>query len=298
MIFSVPLQSEKRFYVIESAINNFMGDNKLWQAVGELPYNQCDLFRFVKKNLVKLNGNSTVYCEPKTKIKRLKRDPNDDVLFSTDDYIQMARFTQSTVRVTSPIWNIDNPVREYGEELVGPNLYLPTYIIADIRRGHIGRPRPRIPDYIEDHLHNNMQFQTVEDWPDNPDQMGHLLAHSLGGSTTETYNFVPMTRLLNTGMGSQDPQLRSLWRSFERRIRSFLNDEHRLGRVEWRIFVIYDRQHPITYNRPISFSMHFSEYNHHTDTQASFDSDDITFSNQNSDPICEYAMNPHMSQFC
>jgi len=234
-----------------------------------------DLKAFFNGYLVDYGANSVEYCE-------MKKRGIDDVVANTfgalDDIIAYRR-QSNNVRVISGIWDpFENPVLEYGEAQLLGGINMASYLIARIESPHLrtSEERPPIPNSVRTHLRDNMGLI-------QGDEAGHILAHQLGGWTNETFNFIPMTRLLNRGTGS-------IWRLFENSIPNFLNREPQ-GHVDWRLAVIYDPTptNPQNLRRPIGVCVQYSE----TDDNGNVEPiDEICLSNDPTDTTCTPAWNP------
>lgn len=236
------------------------------------------LIAYFNDNLINYNGEDLKYC--KEHEKRQRRQSIDDVVnamtMSLDAIIE-TRSRRLDHRVVRPAWNDQTqPVQEYGEIRFG-NAYYPSYIVANIRHGHVSQARPRITDGVTNFLRNNMGLIS------GTDERGHLLAHSIGGPSNETFNFIPQTRLLNRGTGS-------IWRSFEDRIPRFLNDDQQ-EQVRWQLAVIYDTSNAISPYRPIGVCIQFDEIS--GNNRAVFESEEVCFSNDPNDTECMFAPNPY-----
>ncbi|KAG4066373.1 hypothetical protein HA402_000597 [Bradysia odoriphaga] len=239
-----------------------------------LSHAQAELTKYFNHYLTDFtHAPSRTYCNSGTKVPS-NNNGSRSYFTSTGDVIQMFR-SVSTTRRQHLKWDAHrNPVQEYGQQEIKPNIFAPLYIRADIRYTHLrsGHSRPTIPTTIYNHLHENMGYQQQPGNVEHQDMTGHLLPASLGGTSNETYNFIPMTQMLHRGPG------------FEHEVERFLN-RNRSGRVDWHMAVFYN-QNPISPYRPVGISINLRLYTNAADAQPSFSSYTYTLSNNPSSNLC------------
>lgn len=184
--------------------------------------------------------------------------------------------------------NPNNPVTSYGVLQIDDEQEVPLYIEADIRREHLQRyrDRPNFGDDVKKQMRLMGKLAT--------DDHGHLLAHSLGGSST-ALNIVPMARNVNRHLqysdGAQEMGIpRSFWRSNEDWIGRFLkNRDYSNGRVTWRLALQYAGDTVINPGgsgsfRPIRFTVQFTAYTDKSDPDSEYyRTHEISFFNDNDD---------------
>lgn len=243
-----------------------------------LSHGQAELTKYFNHYLIAFtHAPPRTYCNSGTKLP--SNNGTRSYLRSTGDVMQMFRSISTTQRHRLK-WDAHrNPVLEYGQQEIKPNVFAPLFIRADIRYTHLrgGRARPTIPTAIYNHLRENMGYQQQPENVDpvneyHQDVAGHLLPASLGGTSNGTYNFIPMTRMLHRGAG------------FEQEVGRFLN-RNRSGRADWQLAVFYN-QNSISPYRPVGISINFRLYTNASDAQPSFSSHSYALSNNPSSDVC------------
>lgn len=123
---------------------------------------------------------------------------------------------------------------------------VPVYIAANLTLWTMqpSSQRGPFPPYVNDYL-NQCGIRRGN----NPDDGGHLVAYTLGGSDTPT-NLVPMARDLNRRQG--------IWYRHEEEVRNFLR-AHSHGLVTWEVIVHYSISSQEPY-RPVAFTLRYTTY--------------------------------------
>lgn len=212
--------------------------------------------------------------------------------FTVDDYIEMKHqpFHNPPVIISRPVGEPRNAIIEYGVLDMGNGVTLPSYIIADIRERHTHPGRRGSTQAIRQHLVQNMNFQ-------NRDEIGHLLAHILGGPTT-VYNVIPQTAVFNRGAGSTDQDIKSAWYTLETDIKKFLR-EHRNGKCLFKLVVHYNFANRDMPRRPTHVTLKYilkGDINRaHPDDD---ESDDLNFDNSPRLTTCNPSWHQSSSIFC
>lgn len=236
---------------------------------------------YVRTHAIKDGTPSIEYCHTS----RRKRVPGQR---QTIDELILMYTAFSLSRVTFHTYtDIQNPspVRVLATIDTG-SIILPAFIEADILPSHLPPPnsQPSFPTAV------NTQMTAMGQLDD--DERGHLLAHSLGGST-DTSNIVPMAARVNRHM-QQTAENRyarypaSFWRSNEDFIRNFLRSNTTTARVHWRLGITYDEDVLLgqtTNFRPVSFCSQFDCY--YGDI-TNYTSTDVCFYNDN-EYACKYS---------
>lgn len=100
---------------------------------------------------------------------------------------------------------------------------LPIYVEAMVNHTHLNNPRPsNTPDDVKELMGQMERKQN--------DHAGHLIAASLGGSSTDPKNYIPMAPRVNTFGG--------FWWKKEGELKRFLQRERR-GKIVWQMIIIY-----------------------------------------------------------
>lgn len=229
------------------------------------------MFRYI--NLFLVFTAITVFLPPK--ISGLLEDVieavgDDSVSKMIDDLRQKSNVHTESIDLQN------NPVIEYGERKV-PNVRVPWFIVAKIRKRHVGHPRTAISNTIQPFLVRNMGFRV------NNDERGHILAHTLGGPSDQTYNFMPMTKNLNRGRNN-------FWSIAEVNVSKFLKENGPNSLAVWKSVVIYP-ENWVLGQRPIGICFRYDLYLHDSPPQL-YEADgkvkDVCFSNDPADTISEY----------
>ncbi|XP_031632404.1 uncharacterized protein LOC116346473 [Contarinia nasturtii] len=141
---------------------------------------------------------------------RLANDNRRTGYFNSDDYPANSPFKKIIYR------QIPQPFKK--------EIRLPVYLHAKIKRSHLQDLPSR--SGIPSDIYNLLEAKDFR----LHDEVGHLLAYSLGGGMENTLNYVPMAICLNRG-----PYLKT-----EQEIGAFLKKEQN-GEVDWHLVVIYDK---------------------------------------------------------
>jgi DNA/RNA non-specific endonuclease len=89
------------------------------------------------------------------------------------------------------------------------------------------------------------------------DDVGHLLALSLGGPANSLQNLMPQRALTNRNLGHTDDSF-SYWRQVETDLRRILLTENGLDHINWMITPIYEGDWDIVANRrPVGFGLQY-----------------------------------------
>lgn len=143
------------------------------------------------------------------------------------------------------ITDLDDPI-EHAIIRNIPGGYRVEYVEAIISPRHLGLPRTNFNANDNTHM-----FLVLGARPG--DEMGHLVASSLGGRAV-WYNLAPQSSFVNRNVGAR-PILIS-WYNAERIAREYLQEEQEEGRtdsyVRWRVYLYYEN---FTSGRPTRFSL-------------------------------------------
>lgn len=244
---------------------------------------------FHSRIVVQKNSTDIEYCFPNNnnnnnRIKREKPPMSMDELIDIYRHLYNADVIDYTPNSNSPITNIGTLRVDVNE--LEQSQRIPTFLTATIRRVHL--PTTSHPNNYPADVERQM---SIMGGLLDTDDRGHLLAHSLGGSST-CLNMIPMARRLNRHFLPENKEFKeelrldriplSLWRSNEAYIRLFL-DRNPNGRVEWRLALQY--QEDVYFGgvenlRPTHVSTQFTAYR--GDGTVYFSSDEVCFVNDES----------------
>ncbi|KAG5898100.1 hypothetical protein JTB14_027457 [Gonioctena quinquepunctata] len=238
---------------------------------------------YFKRTTITNNNQTEIhYNETTPKLRISKRQVPG--IHELDQLIASYSSSSHVMAYTKNDWN--DPITNYGIILLNNNQKLPLYQIADIRKRHLPAPNSRknFGSDVEQQMRLMGMLRT--------DDRGHLLAHSLGGSST-ALNIIPMTKNVNRNCerlpGNRELGLpTSYWRSNEDYIRRFLYRDYPGGRVTWRIALKYKDNvlnNPQRANdyRPLRFTMQFTCYTNENDPNSKHhESAAITYWNDDS----------------
>lgn len=118
------------------------------------------------------------------------------------------------------------------------------------------------------------------------DDIGHMLALSLGGPENALINLVPQHRTTNRNVRtSRDSTAFSYWRRVETDLVSMLRNDNTVDHIDWVFVAMYEGDLEVLDNRrPVSFGLHYTiYYNNH---KPMYESGNCLFDNEESgDPI-------------
>ncbi|XP_055852165.1 uncharacterized protein LOC129916326 [Episyrphus balteatus] len=228
---------------------------------------------FLKSNLIHNNVRSNTlpiqYCQRGSRRTKRQLPQGHDMFDRIVQELRAAAINQPNQPYCSnrdmrPYNDVYFPFEEIIErkdiDRVKQPLYVTKYMKATIKSSHAGRRRIAIPKHIQDYLDLVGFIHGRGNRDPNADQVGHLLAYSLGGTNDDTFNFAPQTTRLNT----QAEGSYSIWWGEERVMSEFLKAKPN-RKINWELLVLHP---PLTATgdlrlRPIGFCMRHINYNEH-----------------------------------